>query len=219
MLREPLYLPKESSFTVSVKYIDVEEANKHPFASMMCGTLAAKRPHSEMWNGSSRFRIHNKRPPKGYSGLGGLLTKTQSTWRLETIWPEVWSSVSHGAHKKAKQQWDTEKPKLQAAGQTRDIMIFLPGEVEDFDVLFRSARKKLWVVTVSDSTAKAPTRKVAASEARLSLTKTARQIPTFDSQRCVLQQSEILRMRINLQIGGCHSWHHWYTRQYPPANP
>ena len=73
------------------------------------------------------------------------------------------------------------------------------GEVEDFDVLIRSARKKLCVVKVSNSTAKAPTRKVAAPEGRLSLTKTARQIPTFDSQRCVLQ-SEIIRMRINLQI-------------------
>ena len=74
------------------------------------------------------------------------------------------------------------------------------GDVVDFDVLIRSARKKLWVVKVSNSTAKAPTQKVAASEGRLSLRKTARQIPTFDSQRCVLQQSEITRMGINLQI-------------------
>ena len=92
---------------------------------MMYGTLRQQELHSEIWYGSSRFRIHNKRPPKGYSGVGGSLTKTQGTWRLETIWPEVWSSMSHGALKKAKQQWETEKPKLQAARQTRDIMIFL----------------------------------------------------------------------------------------------
>ena len=57
----------------------------------------------------TRFRTLNKRPHQGCSWVDGVLTITQVTSRPETIWPEVWSSMSNCAQKKAKQQWDIDK--------------------------------------------------------------------------------------------------------------
>ena len=63
--------------------------------------------------------------------VDGRLTKTQVTPRPETIWPEVWTSMSKCVQKKAKEQWDTVKPKIQAARQKRTLTTFIPDEVEE----------------------------------------------------------------------------------------
>ena len=51
-------------------------------------------------------------------GPGERLTKIQATTRPDYLWPETWSGMSKAAQKKKKQQWATEKPKLDNARNT-----------------------------------------------------------------------------------------------------
>ena len=45
-------------------------------------------------------------------GVDVRLTITQVTSTQETTWPEVWSSMSKGGQKRAKQQWDMDTAKF-----------------------------------------------------------------------------------------------------------
>ena len=76
---------------------------------------------SEMWSASTRFQILIKRSLKGYAW--------QVTSRLETLWPEVRSSMSKCVYKKATQEWDMDQPKIQAAHLLGKIHGISPGEL------------------------------------------------------------------------------------------
>ena len=137
----------------------------------------------------------------------GRWTKTQVTPRPETIKPEVGSSMSKCAQKKAEQRWHIEESNIRAARQKRKMFDIPPNEMQNIDAIIPNARKKLQmpvetampcVTQACISTAKTPTQKVAVSkeggerllafsEGRLSLslTKRERTIKTFGSQRCI----------------------------------
>ena len=118
---------------------------------------------------STRFPNLNSRPSKRYAWVGRLI-KTQVTSRPETIWPEV-SSMSKSAEKKARQQWDKEKPSY----RMRRIHIIPPDEFEEFDAIIRNAKHKKQEVPVEPAmshvvhvripTTNAPTQKVARKRA------------------------------------------------------
>ena len=58
--------------------------------------------------------------PKGDSWVDGRLTNNRVTSRPDTTWPEVWSSMSKSAQKKAKQHWSMEKPKIRSSVTKKD---------------------------------------------------------------------------------------------------
>ena len=88
------------------------------------------------------LRILNKRSLQGYSWVDGRLNQTQVTSRPETIWPEVWSSMSKCPQKKAKQQWDIHEPKTQVARQKRKNHDILFDAVEELDGIIQNAKQK-----------------------------------------------------------------------------
>ena len=99
--REQLYVPKESHhFRIPSKYLDVVSKQKTNLDKAEENSIDdswnidGNRILSESWSGSTRFRILRKHAPQGYSWVDGRLTKTQVTSRPETIWPEVWPSMS-----------------------------------------------------------------------------------------------------------------------------
>ena len=92
-------VPKELTFTILTKYIDVVRQTETYLDNLEECII------DDVWTGSTRFCILNQRPPKGRSWVDGRLTKIHVTSITETIWPEVWSSLSKGAEKKTKQQW------------------------------------------------------------------------------------------------------------------
>ena len=77
--------------------------------------------------------------------MDGRFTKTQVSSRPETILPEVWSSLSKSAQKNAKQQWDIEQPKIQAARQSTEIHDVPPYEVREFDATILECQKEAGV--------------------------------------------------------------------------
>ena len=147
--REPLYLPKESSFPVPSKDLDVVRPKETNLDSVKENStddvwnIDGHRILSERPSVSTRFRILNKRPPQGCSWVDGRLTKTKVTSRPGTISLEVWSSVSKCAQKKAKRQCGIDKPYFQAARQKMKIHDILLHEVEEVDAIIRKPQR-LW---------------------------------------------------------------------------
>ena len=153
--------------------------------------------------------------PKVIRGVGGSLTKTQGTWRLETIWPKVWSSMSHGALKKAKQQWETEEPKLQDARQTRDIMIFFLAKLEI--LTSNSQRQEETVGCNGEQLDRQGTDTKSCSVCRATFSDENSKANTNVRISKVCSAERDHSHEDQLANRGCHSWHHWFTRPYPPA--
>ena len=113
MPREQLLdVPKESAFPIPSKYVDVVEQTKTNLDNLEESSIDNfiwtpwKRPLSMLYGTliCVELSLHlEKRPLQGYSWVVGRLTKPQVTSRPETLWPEVWSSLSNCARKKAKQ--------------------------------------------------------------------------------------------------------------------
>ena len=86
-----------------------------------------------------------KRPPQGSAWVDCRLTKTQVTSRPETIWPGVWSSVPKCDQQKAKQQWDSDKPKIQSARHKRENHDILLAKLKN---LTHFSERQKWHITV-----------------------------------------------------------------------
>ena len=71
------------------------------------------------------------------------LTKIQATSRPDLFWPAIWSGVSQAAHRKEKQHWATEEPKLDNARKLRGIYFIDPDDME-FKDRMRNRRAKSW---------------------------------------------------------------------------
>ena len=132
--RVKLYMPKEESFPVPLKYIDVTRNTSTSFdvllknISMITGTWMEKRELSDAWTNFTRFLLLFERPPDGKTWSGRRLTWKQTTSRPDNVWPDMWK---HAAKSKAKQKWAIEKPKLDNAMQLRGIFFIEPDD-EDF---------------------------------------------------------------------------------------
>ena len=116
--RVKLYKPKEETFPIPLKYIDVARTT-HTSQDFLLEkhvddywNVDGERELSDAWTGFTRFILLNERPPDGYTWSGVRLTKKQTTSRPDNVWPDMWKRVSDAAKSKAKQKWTIEKPKL-----------------------------------------------------------------------------------------------------------
>ena len=111
--RVKLYVPKEESFPIRLRYIDETRATSttpqmycRNAVSMIVGTLMVDRELSEAWTGFTKFTILNKKKPLDrYTWCGERLTKLQATSRPDFLWPEMWSKMSKSAQRQEKQEW------------------------------------------------------------------------------------------------------------------
>ena len=105
--RVQLYVPKEETFPIPLKYIDITRS----FTNL--DVLQEKRiddywnvnvnqSPSDSWTMFTRFTLLKEKPPKGYSWSGERLTKIQATARPENVWPEVWTKIGKAAQKREK---------------------------------------------------------------------------------------------------------------------
>ena len=81
----------------------------------------ANRSLSDSWTGFTKFTSLKEKPQKGFMWSGGRLTKIQATTRRDRLWPEIWTDMLKAAHKKDKQEWTIEQPKLVNARRLRGI--------------------------------------------------------------------------------------------------
>ena len=142
-LRVQLYVPKEESFPIPLKYMDVTRTThtnldvKQEKRIDDYRNIDGSRDLSDPWTGFTQFTLLD-----GYTWSGERLTRKQLTSRPDYLWPELWKSMGKHAKLKEKQKWSEEKIHLENARKLRGIYFIDPEDTE-FKETIKNARKKL----------------------------------------------------------------------------
>ena len=146
--RVKLYSPREESFPLPLKYIDVSRTThtnldvKQEKRIDDYWNTDVSRDLSDPWTGFTQFTLLEEKPPDGYMWSGWRLTHKQLTSRPDYLWPELWKSMGKHAKLKEKQKWSEEKLHLENARKLRGIYFIDPEDTE-FKETVKNARKKL----------------------------------------------------------------------------
>ena len=144
--RVKLYSPREESFPIPLKFIDVSRTSHTNLDVKQriddCWNIGGSRDLCDPWTGFTRFTPLEEKPPDGYTWSGERLTRKQLTSRPDHLWPELWKSMGKHAKLKEKQKWSKEKLHLENARKLRGIYIIDPEDTE-FEETIKNARKKL----------------------------------------------------------------------------
>ena len=146
--RVKLYSPREESFPIPLKYIDVTRTThtnldvKQEKRIDDYLNIDGSRDLSDPWTGFTQFTLLDEKAPDGYMWSGGRLTRKQLTSRPDHLWPELWKSMGKHAKLKEKQKWSEEMLHLENARKLRGIY-FIGPEDKEFKETIKNARKKL----------------------------------------------------------------------------
>ena len=146
--RVKLYSPREESFPIPLRYIDVTRTThtnldvKQEKRIDDYWNIDGSRDLSDPWTGFTQFTLLDEKAPDGYMWSGGRLTRKQLTSRPDHLWPELWKSMGKHANLKEKQKWSEEKLHLENARKLRGIH-FIDPEDKEFEETIKNARKKL----------------------------------------------------------------------------
>ena len=128
--RVKLYSPREESFPIPLKYIDVSTHTnldvKQEKRIDGYWNIDGSRDVSDPWTGFTQFALLRK----------------QVTSRRDHLWPELWKSMGKHVKLKEKQKWSNEKLHLENARKLRGIY-FIDPEDKEFKETIKNARKKL----------------------------------------------------------------------------
>ena len=126
--RVKLYSPREESFPIPLKYIDVSRTShtnldvKQEKRIDDNWNIDGSRDLSDPWTGFTQFTLLEGKHPDGCVWSGERLTKRQATSRPDHLWPELWIKMGRNAELKERQKWSKEKPKLDNASDgSRDL--------------------------------------------------------------------------------------------------
>ena len=146
--RVKLYSPREESFPIPLKYIDVTRTTHTNLDVKLekriddYWNIDGSRDLSDPWTGFTQFTLLDEKAPDGYTWSGRRLTRKQLTSRPDHLWPELWKSMGKNAKLKEKQKWSDEKIHLDNARKLRGIY-FIDPEDKEFKETIKNARKKL----------------------------------------------------------------------------
>ena len=113
--RVKLYSPREESFPIPLKYIDVSRTTdtnldvKQERRINDYWKIDGSRDLSDYWTGFTQFTLLEEKPPDGYMWSGRRLRRKQLTSRPDHSWPELWEKMGKHAKLKEKQKWSNEK--------------------------------------------------------------------------------------------------------------
>ena len=102
--RVKLYSPREETFPIPLKYIDVSRTSRTNLDVKQerriddCWNIYGSRDLSDSWTG---FLLEEKLPD-GYMWSRGRLTRKQLTSRPDHLWPELWIEMGRSAKLKDK---------------------------------------------------------------------------------------------------------------------
>ena len=113
--RVKLYSPREESFPIPLKYIDVSRTThtnldvKQERRIYDYWNIDGSRELSDSWTGLTQFTLLEEKPPDGNMWSGERLTRKQLTSRPDHLWPELWKGMGKHAKLKEKHNWAIEK--------------------------------------------------------------------------------------------------------------
>ena len=146
--RVKLNSPRDESFPIPLRYIDVTRATSTTLDVKQgrriedYWDIEGSRDLSDSWTGFTRFTLLEEKPPEGYMWSGRTLTRKQLTPRPDRFWPELWTKLARNAQLKEKQKWSNEKLHLENARKLRGIY-FIDPEDKEFKETIKNAREKL----------------------------------------------------------------------------
>ena len=144
--RVKLYSPRDESFPIPLKYIDVSRTThtnldvKQEKRIDDYWNIYGSRDLSDPWTGFTQLLYWKKNFLKDICGLGRRLTRKQLTSRTDHLWPELLKSMGKHANLKEKQKWSNEKLHLENARKLRGIF-FIDLEDKEFQETIKNARK------------------------------------------------------------------------------
>ena len=142
-----LYSPREESFPIPLKYMDVTRTThtnldvKQERRIDDYWNIDGSRDLSDPWTGFTQFTLLEEKPPEGYMWSGARLTRKQQTSRRDHLWTEIWKTMGKSAKLKENQKWSNEKLHLENARKLRGIH-FTDPEDKEFKETIKNARKK-----------------------------------------------------------------------------
>ena len=134
--RVKLYSPREESFLIPLKYIDVSRTTHTNLDVIFARhiddywNIDGSRDLTDPWTGFTQFTRLEEKAPDGYMWSGRRLTRKQLTSRPDHLWPELWESMGKHAKLKEKQKWSNEKLHLENARKLRGIYFIDPEDKE-----------------------------------------------------------------------------------------
>ena len=146
--RVKLYSPREESFPIPLKYIDVTRTThtnldvKQEKRIVDYWNIDGSRDLSDPWTGFTQFTLLDEKAPDGKTWSGRRLTRKQLTSRPDHLWPELWKSMGKNAKLEEKQKWAEERIHLDNARKLRGIY-FIDPEDKEFKETIKYACKKL----------------------------------------------------------------------------
>ena len=144
--RVKFYSPREESFPIPLKYIDVSRTTHTNLDVMQekriddYWNIDGSRDLSDPWTGFTQFTLLEEKLPDRLMWSGWRLTRKQLTSRPDHLWPELWTKLGRNA--KLKEKWSNEKLHLDNARKLRGIY-FIDLEDTEFKETIKNARKKL----------------------------------------------------------------------------
>ena len=137
--RVKLHSPREESFTIPLKYIDVSRT-AHTNLDVKkerriddYWNIDGSRDLSDSWTGFTQFTLFEEKPPDGYMWSGERLTRKQLTSRPDYLWPELWEKMGKNAKLKVRQKWS----------ENYEEFISLTLRIRNSKKTTKNARKKL----------------------------------------------------------------------------
>ena len=186
--RVKLYSPREESFPIPLKYINVTRTTH-------TNLDVKQEKRIDDWTGFTQFTLLEEKPPDGYMWSRGRLTRMQLTSRPDHLWPELWKSMGKHAKLKEKQKWSGEKFHLENARKLRGICFIDPEDTE-FKETIKNSRKKL-ETSVAPAMPCRIMKKCGSGASNKIKTKLA----------CILEADESTRMRMGNSIPHHHEDH------------
>ena len=145
--RVKLYVLKEETFPIPLKYFDVMRSTNTDLdiaqekRNDIIGMLMKMEDCQIQWTGFPKFTLLKETPPKRHMWSGMRLPKNQTTTRQDHLWPEAWSRIGKAAPKREQQEWAIEKPKVNTARNSRGNYSIDPDDEEYKDII-KIARRK-----------------------------------------------------------------------------
>ena len=149
-----LFSPREESFPIPPKYIDVSRTThtkldvKQEKRIDDYWNIDGSRDLSDYWTGFTQFTLLEEKTPNGQMWSGERLTRKQLTSRPDHLWPQLWTKLGRNAQLKERQKWSHEKPKLDNARKLRRIY-FIDPEDKEFKETIKNARKEVGNISFS----------------------------------------------------------------------
>ena len=119
--RVKLYSPREESFPIPLKYIDVSRTThtnldvKQEKRIDDYWKIDWSRDLSDPWTGFHTIYSIGRKAPDRYMWSGERLTRKQLTSRPDHLWPALWKSMGKHAKLKEKEKWCNKKLHLENA--------------------------------------------------------------------------------------------------------